>query len=229
MIYKVSDVLNPQQKPLFEGETHGVNLDRKDEANFLARHQFLGPGTNLTKRLARGDRGINKLDRVARDHDIDYSRADNIEDIWKADKKFIKETDKLDGLTANIANKAIRSKLIAEKAGVLDTEKFSGQKAGALTLAGATPKRDPLRNLRRQVKKQEGGFAVLLPILASMAGAAVSKVLDVVINKYLTKEEKKEQTGGRLVKQAKIDKILDIANEKNIPQKTLLKIIEANQ
>jgi hypothetical protein len=166
------------------------------------------------------------LDRIARDHDIDYSRADNIGDIWKADRRFINESDKLDGITANIANKAIRAKMAAEKAGVLDTAKFSGK---GITLAGATPKRDPLLNLRKQAKKQDGGFAVLLPILASMAGAAVSKVLDVVINKYLTKDEKKEQTGGRLVKQAKIDKIMDIAKEKSIPQKTLLKIIEANQ
>jgi hypothetical protein len=83
-----------------------------------------------------------------------------------------------------------------------------------------------LRHLRKQVKKQEGGFAVLLPILASMAGATVSKVLDVIINKYLTKEEKKEQSGGRMLKKDKIDKIMDIAKEKSIPQKTLLKIIE---
>ena len=38
-------------------------------------YQFLGPGTHLEKRLKRGDQGINRLDRIARQHDIDYSNA----------------------------------------------------------------------------------------------------------------------------------------------------------
>lgn len=38
-------------------------------------YQYLGPGTQLHKRLQRGDPGINKLDQAARDHDIAYSKA----------------------------------------------------------------------------------------------------------------------------------------------------------
>ena len=40
-------------------------------------YQFLGPGTKLKKRLARGDQGINRLDKIAKQHDIDYARAKN--------------------------------------------------------------------------------------------------------------------------------------------------------
>jgi len=43
-------------------------------------YQYMGPGTKLKKRLARGDPGINHLDRLAKQHDIDYSRAKNIQD-----------------------------------------------------------------------------------------------------------------------------------------------------
>ena len=32
----------------------------------------MGPGTKLEKRLKRGDPGINRLDRIARQHNIDY-------------------------------------------------------------------------------------------------------------------------------------------------------------
>ena len=53
------------------------------------RYQFFGPGTFLKKRLDRGDQGINRLDRIARQHDTDYSEAKSLEYNWKADDKMI--------------------------------------------------------------------------------------------------------------------------------------------
>ena len=50
---------------------------------------FAGPGTHLEKRLKRGDRGVNRLDKIAGIHDIDYSKAKNLKDKWKADDKMI--------------------------------------------------------------------------------------------------------------------------------------------
>ena len=35
-------------------------------------YQYCGPGTKLSKRLARGDKGINNFDRACREHDIAY-------------------------------------------------------------------------------------------------------------------------------------------------------------
>ena len=37
-------------------------------------YQYMGPGTHLKTRLARGDPGINRLDKIAKQHDINYSR-----------------------------------------------------------------------------------------------------------------------------------------------------------
>jgi len=51
----------------------------------LPRYQFCGPGTKLSKRLARGDRGINKLDSSCRKHDIAYSQNSSLADRHKAD------------------------------------------------------------------------------------------------------------------------------------------------
>lgn len=45
----------------------------------LPGYQYCGPGTRLTKRLARGDRGINPLDAACKQHDIAYSK--NREDV----------------------------------------------------------------------------------------------------------------------------------------------------
>ena len=60
-------------------------------------YQYMGPGTHLEKRLKRGDKGINRLDRIAKQHDIDYSHAKNLQDKWKADTQMIKAIDCLPG------------------------------------------------------------------------------------------------------------------------------------
>ena len=52
-------------------------------------YQYMGPGTHLEKRLARGDPGINRLDRIAKAHDIDYGKAKDLKDKWAADRKMI--------------------------------------------------------------------------------------------------------------------------------------------
>ena len=58
---------------------------------------YLGPGTRLKERLRRGDRGVNRLDELAKIHDIDYSKAKNLKDKWKADNKMIRSISKLPG------------------------------------------------------------------------------------------------------------------------------------
>ena len=60
-------------------------------------YQFMGPGTKLKKRLAKEQRGINRLDNIAMRHDIDYSKAKNLQDKHKADQKMINAITKLPG------------------------------------------------------------------------------------------------------------------------------------
>ena len=60
-------------------------------------YQYMGPGTHLKKRLARGDPVINPLDRISKQHDIDYSKAKNLRDKWNADAKMIKSIENLPG------------------------------------------------------------------------------------------------------------------------------------
>ena len=50
---------------------------------------FIGWGLEqLKKRLVRGDPGIKRLDQIAKQHDIDYARAKNLQDKWIADTKM---------------------------------------------------------------------------------------------------------------------------------------------
>ncbi|KAF2889561.1 hypothetical protein ILUMI_16612 [Ignelater luminosus] len=50
-------------------------------------YQFCGPGTKLKQRLARGDKGINKLDQSCRLHDIAYANHSDLKERHKADTR----------------------------------------------------------------------------------------------------------------------------------------------
>ena len=79
----------------------------------LPGYQYLGPFTRLKKRLQRGDAGINRLDKIAKQHDIDYARAKTKEDKWKADKKMVKAIENLPGkksLTERVVKNIIKVK-----------------------------------------------------------------------------------------------------------------------
>jgi len=74
----------------------------------------MGPGTHLKKRLARGDPGINRLDRIAKIHNMDYDKAKDLKDKWVADRKMIAKIDQLPSrktLTERIVKNIIKAKL----------------------------------------------------------------------------------------------------------------------
>jgi len=76
-------------------------------------YQYMGPGTKLKKCLARGDPGINRLDKLAKQHDIDYSHTKNLQDKLKADAKMIRGIDSLRGrktMTECIVKKIMQAK-----------------------------------------------------------------------------------------------------------------------
>ncbi len=54
----------------------------------LPGYNYLGPGTNLVKRLQRGDKGINPLDEAAKEHDIFYSLHKDTSSRHIADKEL---------------------------------------------------------------------------------------------------------------------------------------------
>ena len=77
-------------------------------------YQFLGPGTHLEKRLKRGDRGKNRLDRIAKQHDIDYTQARSLKDKHRADRKMIRSIEQLPGrktLTEHAIKKIMQTKV----------------------------------------------------------------------------------------------------------------------
>ena len=84
-----------------------------DVQKWIAGYQYMGPGTHLAKRRKRGDPGINRLDQIAKQHDIDYSRAKNLQDKWKADTKMIQAINRLPGKktkTERVVKKIMQAK-----------------------------------------------------------------------------------------------------------------------
>lgn len=61
----------------------------------LPGYQYCGPGTKLEKRLARGEPGINKLDKACKTHDIAYSQYIDLEHRHAADKILSEEANKV--------------------------------------------------------------------------------------------------------------------------------------
>ena len=51
-------------------------------------YNYCGPGTKLSKRLERGDKGVNLLDEACREHDIAYSKTKNLDERHQADIKL---------------------------------------------------------------------------------------------------------------------------------------------
>ena len=63
----------------------------------IPTYRYAGPGTHLAKRLKRGDKPKNRLDRFALHHDIAYGKAKNLKHKWKADDVMIRSIDRLPG------------------------------------------------------------------------------------------------------------------------------------
>jgi hypothetical protein len=57
-------------------------------------YNFCGPGTKLSKRLARGDRGVNKLDEACREHDIAYNNYQDLQNRHEADEVLLEKAKK---------------------------------------------------------------------------------------------------------------------------------------
>ena len=86
----------------------------------LPGYNYCGPGTKLHKRLARGDRGINRLDEYCKQHDIAYNKSSLLSDRHKADIILMKmakaratasDANFGERVAANLVHKAMLTKI----------------------------------------------------------------------------------------------------------------------
>lgn len=86
----------------------------------LPGYNYCGPGTKLQKRLLRGDKGVNALDKACMQHDIAYDKHSNLADrhsadfeLYKMAKQRLKSKDAKTGekLASWLVSKVMKSKI----------------------------------------------------------------------------------------------------------------------
>ena len=101
------DAVRPVDDPT-EGEGEAEDGDEEDPYDPPG---YLGHVPPIQRPLVGP--GINRLDQIAKQHDIDYSRAKNLQDKWKADTKMIQAIDRLPGKktkTERVVKKIMQAK-----------------------------------------------------------------------------------------------------------------------
>ncbi len=158
---------HPNWRPGYKGEFH------------LPTYSYCGPGTNLDERLARGDPGLNRLDRACKTHDIDYALAKTKDDVRAADLRFmtnIKNNDKA-GKSGALISTLFKHKMRLEDKGRLSHGKYAYESKNQTKMneeelkahrdkivmtgdgiidprmLGRRRKKDPARKLRKKMHK----------------------------------------------------------------------------
>lgn len=160
----------------------------------LPSYQFCGPGTKLEKRLARGDKGINKLDEFCREHDIAYANNKDSSERNKADKKLGSEAFKR--VFSKDAN-------FGERAASLLVSAAMKAKTGLSKIGLGIPK----MNSRKKPKKSSKGitFATLVKDAKAGIKKSKSKSIDAAVKAALL-SAKKSAKGKRI----KVPRILKV-------------------
>ena len=136
-------------------------------------YRFCGPGTNLKKRLARGDSGINPLDSACKEHDIAYFQ--NREDVSKrnlADKILAdKAWDRVIAKDSNFGEKSaayaitnimkaksklgmgVKKKMSKKRKMISFKAVFNAAKKGMKTKNGREAIKSALTSARKIIKK----------------------------------------------------------------------------
>lgn len=131
----IEDIKKIDKEEVFNNEQHANFTTEKG----TKRAQFCGPGTKVSLRLLRGDRGLTATDKFCVGHDLDYRRASTTKNISKekridmtqvSDLKLL--NDIADDDTDFFINKlkirfAIGLKGWTESFGVIAKDKFIGK------------------------------------------------------------------------------------------------------
>lgn len=123
-------------RPGFAGEKHAI---LKLPNGKYGVGNWIGPGTQVIKRLERGDPPRTLADKVAMRHDIDFTIASGVRDkvrkgemVRTADRRMVNSLKRIqrEGGDANqniqIGMRIIQGKMLAEDAGLMDRSKFAG-------------------------------------------------------------------------------------------------------
>ena len=123
-------------RPAYSGARHAI-LQLPNGKYGMAN--FMGPGTQVIKRLKRGDPPRTLSDKTAMRHDIDYALAAGMKNkeaqikaIREADKRMVKSLDRISRDKSDSAKnifqgrRLIQGKMAAEDVGLMEKGSFGG-------------------------------------------------------------------------------------------------------
>jgi hypothetical protein len=179
-------------RPQFEGERHAILRLPNGRTGF---GNYIGPGTRVAERIARGDPPRTEIDKVAQMHDIRYSLAKNTDDIRKADNAMLKKVEeiqknKTDSLMNIYQAKAIYGKVLGEDLGLLKKGSFSSVDKPARRVKTEEEKKT-LINKGNELIQEGYGKKKLLP-----GDALKMKIIKNEIKQKLKKQKGKGMPDG---------------------------------
>lgn len=152
---------------------HGIIdhiVDKLPEIH-IPSYQYCGPGTNLNKRLQRGDPGVNELDRACKAHDIEYSNLKDSKSRRGADKVLLKQSlRRIVSSDANLSERAaaaLVSSLIGAEIGLT--------KVGLGIRSKKRAKKMPSSSKKRSSKKKVNVKAIPFSALVRSARASIKE------------------------------------------------------
>ncbi|KYN10435.1 hypothetical protein ALC57_17454 [Trachymyrmex cornetzi] len=167
-------------------------------------YQFCGPGTRLTKRLARGDTGINPLDAACREHDIAYSRSNDLSDRHATDKVLAdKAPERVTAKDSALSERAARAAAAVWAAMKTKTKMGMGMKPKKTMRKNTTKK---ITNKRILPTAKRGGalpFLSMLSALGSLIGGAASVAKAVNDSKAARRQLEELQRHDRAMEQGR--------------------------
>lgn len=123
-------------RPAYSGERHAI-LELPNGKYGMAN--YMGPGTQVIKRLKRGDPPRTLSDKTAMRHDIDYALAAGLKNkeaqvkaIREADMRMVKNLDRISKNKSDSAKnifqgrRLIQGKMAAEDVGLMEKGSFGG-------------------------------------------------------------------------------------------------------
>lgn len=191
---------NDKWRPGFPGEKHLVlNTD-----SGFTRANYCGPGTNILKRLRRGDEGVSDVDSACKIHDLLYSTAKNKQDIRAADNRLLSDINKSSSgvIQKNILRAGLKTKTLGEDIGVFSPTTFTdipSLQVGSGKLANGMRGGGAITDLRKELKQ----IKEIIPT----AAANIRKIA----NKGIRKSRKRVGSASKKLSKKKLEKMARLA------------------
>ena len=134
---KTVNFITRNRNPLYSGEQHTI-LYTKDG---FKPASYMGPKTQLLKRLKSGSKPVSESDKISMIHDIRYTLSKNADDVRKANLKMLETLDRTAKNKADyryniaLAKGGIKAKVVLE-------DKFKVPRTFFTTFGGDYPEED---------------------------------------------------------------------------------------